>query len=166
MVIERFIFLSQTSNNMPKCEMCGKEGELYNTEIEGVILSVCTKCSKHGKVLKKTKVIVKKGQIEEKRKEKPEREEFVVANFAKLIRNKRNKLGKTQKEFAQMLNEKESIIQKIENGSFEPPIKTAKRFEKILNIKLVEEIEIGEEKTGKRAKAEGLTIGDILKLKK
>ena len=149
--------------------MCGKDAPLFKTEIEGTILNVCKGCSKHGKVMKRIK------RESEKKKEtkqqsalkKPEIEEFVVVNYSKIIRQARNKLGKTQKEFAQLLNEKESIIQKIETDNFEPPIAMARRFEKILGIKLVETIEVEEESNKQQKRnAKELTIGDVIKLKK
>ena len=154
---------------MALCEMCGREAPLFKTEIEGTILNVCDRCAKYGKVLKRIKTTAEKKKEQKqakKQEEKPETEEFVVNNYSKLIREARNKLGKTQKEFASMLNEKESIIQKIETGTFEPPIPMAKRFEKILGIKLVETIEIEEEKPKQKGKTDSLTIGDLIKLKK
>ncbi len=153
---------------MAVCDMCGKDASLFKTEIEGGILNVCKTCAKYGKVLRQIKPPAtekeKKKIIKEKAQE-PEIEQFVVVNCGEIIRKKREKLGKTQKEFAKLLNEKESIIQKIETGSFTPSIKTAKRFEKILNVKLVEEIEITGEPTQQK-KTEALTIGDLIKIKK
>jgi len=154
---------------MALCDMCGRDAPLFKTEIEETILNVCGKCSKHGKVLKKIKTKIEKKKEQKQIKsfeEKPETEEFVVTNYSKKIREARNKLGKTQKEFALMLNEKESILQKLETGSFEPPILMAKRFEKILGIKLVETIDIGKETPKQKEKTGNLTIGDLIKIKK
>lgn len=153
---------------MALCEMCGRNGPVFRTSIEGTILNVCKECAKHGKVLKKVKTPeeIKKAIKLKEKEETPEQEEFVVSNYGKIIRDARNKTAKTQKEFAQMLNEKESIIQKMETGNFEPSLKTARKFEKILNIKLVETIELEEEKTKKNKNNLGLTIGDVIKIKK
>ncbi len=151
---------------MAVCDMCGKDSTLFKTEIEETILTVCSACAKHGKILKRIKPAIEKKQQQIKPQiQKPEREEFVVANCGEIIRKKREKLGKTQKEFALLLKEKESIIQKIETGNFTPSLKIAKRFEKILNVKLVEEIEATEE-TIQQKKTEALTIGDLIKIKK
>ena len=35
--------------------MCGKETQLFSTEIEGTILNVCVDCSKFGTILQKVK---------------------------------------------------------------------------------------------------------------
>ncbi len=95
----------------------------------------------------------------------PETAEVVVSNYAQLIRQAREKSGMTMKEFAMTLNEKESIIHKLENSQFVPPINMAKKLEKLLHIKLVEIEE--EEETESSGKSSGsFTIGDIINLKK
>jgi len=69
-----------------------------------------------------------------------------------------------QEEFAKKLNEKESLIQKIESGHFEPSIGLAKKIGRFLKIKLVEEYEEVHEKQV-RSKTGSFTIGDIIKIK-
>ena len=61
---------------------------------------------------------------------------------------------------------KESLLHKIETGSFEPTIDLARKLERLLHIVLVETR--GETLAAvakSEHKSEGLTIGDILKLK-
>ena len=150
------------------CELCGREAELYTAEIEGTTLKVCEKCSSMGKVIKrpappKVKKPVKKKFV---RKAEPVKEivEAVVEDYAKKIRQAREKTGMTQKEFARKLNEKESILHKLETGSFKPSLALAKKLEKLLHIKLVEQREEEKEQvTPKTGKSSGLTIGDIIK---
>ena len=66
--------------------------------------------------------------------EEPETEvmDLLVEDYAEKIRKKRESLGINQKEFAKKLNEKESLIQKIEAGHFEPSIGLAKKIGKVL----------------------------------
>lgn len=141
--------------------MCGKEGPVITAIVEGTQMTVCQACGKFGKVVQKPVArFVQKQAIST-----PETPEVVVSDYAQRVRTAREKSGMTQKEFAMMLNEKESIIHKIENGQFVPPISMARKLEKLLKIKLVELEE--EEKTEKAQKASGpLTIGDIINLKK
>ena len=42
-------------------------------------------------------------------------------------------MSMTQKQFAKYINLKESMLHKIETGSFEPPLDMAKKLEKILS---------------------------------
>lgn len=146
---------------MGVCELCGKEAPLITAIVEGTQMTVCQNCGKFGKVIQKPvghlfqKVVVST----------PETAEVVVSNYAQLIRQAREKSGMTMKEFAMTLNEKESIIHKLENSQFVPPINMAKKLEKLLHIKLVEIEE--EEETESSGKSSGsFTIGDIINLKK
>jgi len=127
--------------------------------VEGTELTVCPACARYGKVLQKRVVKVVKNEAPKK-----EILEVVVPEYAKLVRDAREKSSMTQKEFARMLNEKESIIQKIENGQFVPPISMAKKLEKMLKIKLVV-LEEEEKTTLQKGKSGALTIGDIIKAK-
>jgi len=148
------------------CDMCGSVGTLYKTIIESAELNVCHDCSKFGKVIG----IVKEEISEKIKKDAIDKEqekevlEVIAEDFADKIKNRREQLGLTQKDFAKKLNEKESIIHKIETGSFAPPLSLARKLEKFLHIKLVEE---HEEKHEKSAKAEmsSFTIGDLIKAK-
>ena len=92
--------------------------------------------------------------------------DIIVSDYAKRIRQAREKLGLTQKDFAMKISEKESVLHKLETGAIEPSIETAKKLEKTLKIKLVEQREEENEvvQAGKK-EAEGFTIGDMLKKK-
>ena len=91
--------------------------------------------------------------------------ELLAENYPELIKKKRESLNLSQKDFAIKINEKESIIHKIETGAFEPSLALAKKLEKMLNIKLIEEHEEKHEKF-KRNKIEGFNLGDFIKITK
>ena len=146
---------------MAVCELCGKDTQLIAAVVEGSELKVCSSCGRFGKLLHKPIARVAKVPVQKS----PEAVEVVVLDYAVRIRNAREKSGMTQKDFALKLNEKESIIHKLENGLFVPPIDLAKKLERLLRIKLVEIEE--EEKAETAKKSSGpLTIGDILNVKK
>lgn len=150
------------------CDMCGTEEEdLVLALIEGTELIVCKKCAKYGKILKRIErpVIVKK--IEKKIETKLEKEiiDLVVNDYAEKIRKKRAQLGLKQEDFAKMISEKESIVHKIEVGVFKPSIDLARKLEKILGIKLIEQYE-EEFKSEKRLESGEVTIGDIIKIRR
>jgi len=149
------------------CDLCGKvEERLYKTIIEGVELSVCPACSKFGKVLAPVKRYTPKEQhrMAEKSESREEKIELLAEDYAEIIKKKREAMGLTQKEFAKKINEKESIIHKIEVGAFEPSLALAKKLEKELGVKLIGEHEEKHE-SFKRKKEEGFTLGDFIKIK-
>ncbi|MBI2652297.1 TIGR00270 family protein [Candidatus Woesearchaeota archaeon] len=147
------------------CDLCGKVGNSLNRAlIEGVELNVCSGCSKFGKVL----APIKRNVGKEPTKEFPPKEEKVellVEDYAEVIKKRRESMGLTQKEFANKINEKEITIHKIETGTLTPPLSLARKLEKILGIKLIEEY-LEKQESFKRAKTEGFTLGDFIKIKK
>ena len=66
----------------------------------------------------------------------------------------------TQEELGKKLNEKMSIIKKIENEELEPGLVLAKKLENFLSVKLV-----NEDRGEIDFKDKKLTVGDLLKLK-
>lgn len=158
-----------TINNTMGCDLCGSEGSLVRAEVEGSTLTVCKNCASYGKII--GPVRSQQEQVKSRKKiaapSKPEKEimELLASDFALVIKRKREQLGLNQAEFAKKLNEKESIIQKIESGHFEPSLTTARKYERLLHIKLVENYEESFD-APKKGKSESFTIGDIIKIKK
>ena len=149
------------------CDLCGKIDELNRALIEGVELNVCSDCSKFGKVLAQVKRYSPKEQHKQIKQieRKDEKIDLLVDNHADIIKKRRESMGLTQKDFANKINEKESIIHKIEIGALEPGLVLAKKLEKFLGIKLLEEYEERHESFKKR-KEESFTLGDFIKIKK
>ena len=146
-----------------KCDMCGSVGKLYKAIIEDAELNVCHECSKFGKVIGVIEQKVSKPSV--KAASEAEKMDIIVDDYAEKIRKKRESLSLTQKEFAKKIREKESLIQKIESGHFEPSIGLAKKFSSFLKIKLIEEYEETHEPRSK-TKPGSFTIGDFIKIKK
>ncbi|RLE38273.1 TIGR00270 family protein [Candidatus Woesearchaeota archaeon] len=147
---------------MPDCELCGKKNSNTRAMIEGVEMTVCNSCASLGKVLKPPKKFIVKKRPGFTAEE--ESKEIIVTNYPSIIRGVRQKLGLRQKEFAKMLAERESLIQALESGKTEPSIKLARKLEKKLKVKLIEEYK--EQKMPKRKKSSMLIIGDIVKIRK
>lgn len=151
-----------------QCELCGKETNLFKAVIEGTELKVCKECAGFGEIIGKIRPPVKekKKKAVKEKEESPEIVQVMVPDYAKKVKTAREGLGLKQEGLAKKINEKESVIHKIETGHYEPNITLARKLERFLKIKLVEEQQI--EKTEKKRKdlaAEGFTIGDIIKLK-
>jgi len=144
------------------CDMCGKEGQLFRAIIEGTEMSVCSRCAAFGKVIPRPQM----RQLQ-KRSVLPEKEiaERIVEDYSELIKKSREKLGLEQKDFALRLNEKESIIHKIETSHMRPSIPLARKIEKFLKIILVQQEEVAREEI-KAVKSESYTLGDFIKVKK
>jgi putative transcription factor len=150
-----------------QCDMCGKEAPLFKTDVEGGILNVCQACSKFGKVISVVREVseIKAARQLERQVIKKEIVQVIVDDYGELIKKAREKRGLKQEELAKMLAEKESKIQKLESGQFEPSIDLARKLEKALKITLVEQHEEAHDKQYKAA-SDTLTIGDVLEIKK
>jgi len=143
------------------CELCGKKSELFRAKIEGTIVDVCEKCSKFGEIIER--VIKEEENKIVKQRTKEEIIEEIRKGYGAIIKNAREKLGLTQEELARKINEKESLIHKLENELVEPSLKLAEKLERFLKIKLIE-IYSDENKYIKN-NDEKLTIGDLLNVK-
>ena len=156
------------------CEMCGKKvSNLKTVLIEGSMLNVCPNCARFGKPVKPeiaaTPVeIAQRLELREKRLrtknvfENIENE--LVDDYAKKIRDARTKINLTPEELGKKINEKKTIITKIESKSMRPDENLIKKLETTLNIKLTEKTKTEKVET-KRTGGE-LTIGDLIKREK
>lgn len=156
------------------CEVCGQKiiGYPIKVVIEGVTLSVCNKCSKLGEIVKESKQINKKSSftklvkprlIKTQKLPKEILEYEIIEDYAQKIKNAREKVKITQEELAKKINEKLSVIQKIEAGKIVPDLKLARILEHFLKIKLV--IPKNEPIVSVNSKIPELTFGDIVKIK-
>ena len=151
-----------------QCDLCGTEGRLFKAIVEGTELTVSEECARLGRVLEEVKE-----PVLEKKKPKPAAQEveeeivqLIVSDFAEKIRRTREGLGLKHEEFAKKINEKESVVHKLEIGELEPSIKLAKKLEQMFGINLIEEYAESHKGYEKPESGEGLTIGDLIKIKK
>jgi putative transcription factor len=164
-----------------ECPICGSIiwGKGQRVLLEGAKITVCHNCAQHGVKIKKSprNIQVSKSspyQTKKPRKPKTFKTDFgsdleLISDFASKIRNKRNSLGLNQDQFAQKLNEKPSLMRRIETGKVEPTIKLAKKIEEIYDIKLLKktnEVEASVQDTKYMKKTTGTSLGDIAFIKK
>jgi putative transcription factor len=152
------------------CEMCSKGTATVKVDLEGAKLNVCDACSRYGKIIGRVQAPVKQSSkpfASAPVMKKSEKIQVIKTDYYISIRKAREKLGINQEEFAKRLMEKESMLHKIESGHMKPDLELARKLERALKIELVEEVEI--EPSGHHAdkdkKSEGLTLGDLIKLK-
>ena len=163
-----------------RCEVCGRRifGKPYKVVIEGARLTVCTDCSKHGKLVweeePKPKAVIKpKGprptlhiQVPKSTKPTVDTSQELVQNFHNVIREAREKLGLSHEDLGKKINEKVSLLKKIETGKMTPDNNLAIRLEHTLKIKLIvltKEDKVPEAKIPKAPNRE-LTLGDLIKM--
>jgi len=152
------------------CELCGKETtETYRAVIEGTEMNLCSECARFGRVIGRASVkSEKKDSVKQgtpKKVNKVEIVEVVNPKAGRLIREKRERMGMNQEDFSKKLSIKESMLHKIETEEFLPSVELAKKIERILNIRIVEQVEERPEHVigGQRESSE-LTIGDVIKI--
>jgi putative transcription factor len=141
-----------------ECEICGSRNASRKTKIDNAILTVCNECVNFGKEVPTI-------ELREERKIIPrleEMEQIIKSNFHLLVKNERSKRNLTQEDLAKKLNEKASLIKRIEDG-WEPPLNIIKKLERFFNIKLTEELE--EKQIESKQDRKDLTIGDIVEVR-
>ncbi|MBI2671944.1 TIGR00270 family protein, partial [Candidatus Woesearchaeota archaeon] len=112
-----------------QCDLCGSRTELYQAVVEGSIVDVCRNCLRFGKQLEKKDSFDVDKLIKINKKLKEENLSFLRNDYNILLREKREKLNLTQEELAKKLNEKISVIQKLETKSMTPNDKLVKKLE-------------------------------------
>ncbi len=152
--------------SIPECTLCGKNVEkLFLAKVEGSKIEVCEKCGKYGEIIEEIKPKAKKEGpllIEKEIPELEETEEELKSNYGKIIIQTRQKKGLERKEFAMKINEKESIIRRVEKQQMIPDERLRKKIENSLNIKLTQIYEKTKLKTQSRKTT--LTLGDIIEI--
>ena len=169
---------SEKDNQCPICDgiIWGKGQKVL---IEGAKITVCQSCAQYGKrIITKTKsnfikrsynnkTITSKRGLASKTKNFPESSIEIVPDYAKRIKDVRtfNKLN--QDQFAQKLNEKPSLIRRIESGKVTPTEKLAKKIEKVYNIKLMKKADEFDVNTKKYMKKQtNSSLADVAHIKR
>lgn len=159
------------------CELCGSEApRLIPTRIEESVLQVCSRCQRYGEVQvssepkkKESDQDVVKERLEKRERRQKGRDIYtqiskeLAADYDVRIRKARQRMGMDQKKLAAKIQEKKSIIAKLETRSMRPDDRLMKKLEGTLGIKLTEEIEV--ENIQRRSSSGSFTIGDIIMMK-
>ncbi len=165
--------------------MCGQEtNELTVVETEGTELEVCSNCKEFGTVVepKTTPDKEEKKQGKNKSSKKPSKSkssnkksgggkpsdmmdqiETLAGDYNDIVRDARESRGLTQKELSNKLNEKMSLIKKIEGGDMRPDEDLRRKLESELDVSLTMEI-TDEDWEGGGTTGE-YTLGDLVERK-
>lgn len=87
----------------------------------------------------------------------------LVSEYGKLIAQVRESKGLTRYDFAQKINEKESVIKRLEDEEFEPDGGLVEKIEDFLDIRLREKYE-GILLQRRERKRIDLTVGDVVEV--
>ena len=174
---------------MVQCEMCGAETSTPKTvQIEGAELDVCENCADFGTEVEQpttestsTKYSTDSGgssgsggsadaggssggRSRSRRRDMFDDMDEVVQDYDERIRNAREAAGLSQQELAKELNEKASLIRKLEHGSILPSDSVQKKLERRLDIALTEGGVEDTEWEGGASTGE-YTLGDVVQRK-
>ncbi|WP_298502595.1 multiprotein bridging factor aMBF1 [uncultured Methanobrevibacter sp.] len=160
-----------------ECEICGKPVPEHNpirAKIEGSVMVVCKECSKLGKIQKappKPKYVQQKNKQQKKttkrnytRRDEPSEE--LIEDFNHEIRKARESKGWSREDLGRKINERVSVITRIETGKMTPDNKLTKKLEKALNIKLLEEVNNVDLNQFINTSSGERTLGNIMKIKR
>jgi putative transcription factor len=165
--------------------MCGAETDDPTTiQTEGTQLEVCSNCTEFGTVLhdeerEKSKTSSDSGtssgggggttkQSPPSSGGGPSHDPLdelgtLAPDYDSRVRNARENAGMTQEDLADDLNEKLSLIRKIERGEMRPDEDVRAKLESELSVSLTEEV--GGEEWESEGSSGGYTVGDIIERK-
>jgi putative transcription factor len=138
------------------CEMCGKDVELTTrVKVEGTVLAVCPACEKFGERLDPvptaptysgrapvapgtpaTRTGASGRRMEERDLYTEIGELELAPDWFKRVRTAREALGWTPEDLGKKLNEKKSVVLKLESGGLHPPDALVRKIEHLLKTRL------------------------------
>lgn len=160
------------------CEMCGKPLPITATiEVEGARMRVCQGCQRFGRVIAppaaapagatRADASQRLQRSAKRMAEKPvplESDEELVEAFGERVRKAREQRRLSLDDVAKAINEKKSLLHKIETEHVHPDPVVTRKLEAALGVRLREKVE--EVHTEKYRPRSGITIGDLIKMKK
>ncbi len=165
-----------------RCEVCGQKIRTDPTRalIEGAILSVCFECSKHGKKITDEEYDRKYNPVKTTPSSfsiKPRKKRNIVAkieitqelvfDYASKIRQAREKLNLSHEKLGKRINEKASVLSKLETGKMTPNNMLVSKLEHTLKLSLL--VPISKDKTPtvfSKSSNRELTMGDLIQFDK
>jgi putative transcription factor len=129
------------------CEVCGSplRASPNRVEIDGAVMIVCNNCSKLGRALgpaipaqARVSPVQNAVRTMTQRPIQPIDVEFEVdPEYNLKIRQAREKLGLSQEQLGQLLNEKPSVIRMVESRKLKPDLTLTRKFMHQLKINLL-----------------------------
>lgn len=159
-----------------ECEICGKPISDHPTrvKIDGSIMAVCDECAKFGRIQKeppkpkfrKQSNRNKNGARKQQSRRNDEPQEELIENYNDVVRKKRESKNWTREQLGQKINEKVSVINRIESGKMVPDTKLIQKLEKTLDIELLEKFNTDDLSQYMGSSGSGVKLGSIVKIKR
>ncbi len=138
------------------CEMCGKDVEVTSrVRVEGTVLRLCADCSRFGQIVDPPPVAPPSGgggrprsvlaatrpagaprRMEERDLYTEIGELELAPDWGRRVRVAREALAWTPEDLAKKLNEKKSVVLRIESGGMHPPDALVRKIEHLLKVRL------------------------------
>jgi len=147
---------------MAECEVCGEREAVAVALIEGAKLRVCEECGSGGRVIAKLRA--RPAPMKDALRQARELE--IVADYAERIRAARERAKLPLEVVAERIAEKASYLERVERGATIPSESTARKLEKELGVKLLEEAYVGMPLAVKKEGGGGVTLGDLVVVKR
>ena len=122
------------------CELCGIKPAKFDAEIEGTTMKVCEDCARYGQIKGNANTRVRIVIEDKKKFEITEPEYLFIQGYGAIVKNARERLKLKQEEMAKKLNVRESLLHQIESEHYKPNIDLARKLERELHIRIVEEL--------------------------
>ncbi len=90
---------------------------------------------------------------------------MLVSDYGKKLKEARESEGISLKEVADELNEKSSLISKIEKQELKPDKPLARKLSKRFDLELYTNPEVSDHDTGSSADSRKATLGDVAEIK-
>jgi putative transcription factor len=133
---------------MTECEVCGVEikGKAQYIAIGSSKLQVCQKCAQYGSAIMEDRdnkakaipvaehmpLVKAKKRLYKQMDLELEAELEIGEDYGRRVKEAREKAGLKQTELAKMINEKQSLVRKIENEEIVPSKEVWEKIERIL----------------------------------
>jgi len=122
-------------------------GESHRIETDGAIMVVCGRCARLGRPVREAMPVSTgpRGPSEAtmhiyRRPDAavPDDELVLREDYAAVLRKAREASGLTQEQLGMKVNEKSSVMAKLESGKLKPSVALAKKLEHLMRIRLFE----------------------------
>jgi len=144
---------------MASCELCGRDVDsLKKVKIEGATLKACDSCGEMGEEVATGS---KKKRKKKKSTTRKTKEDTLVNGYGKRVKEAREGQQLSIEEVADDLNEKESLIAKIEKEDLKPDKSLAEKLAKKFDITLYTNPEVTNYDTGDSVDNRKATMEDV-----